>query len=191
LAPQVPTTEPAVLVANTTWEWTKSLSAFPPADNWSVSYYLTGKTSLSFAATPNVSDGTYSVSVPVVTTATVSPGVYRWVAYATLSGKKYVADSGQFTVQADPTLTGDQRTFAEKMLALFESEIAARVAGDGTANEGTTVDGFSVAKMSMRDLYRYRNQYKSEVIRQRRNGRLPGLATTFGNARSSTPWWNL
>src|SRR5512146_889492 len=168
MAPQVPVGEPKALQAGITWSWKRSESSdFPIADSWVYTYYLTGKTSLSFAATNGTND--FTVTVTAATTASVAAGNYKWQLRASLAGAVYLVDEGEFVVEADTAVSAasDQRTFAEKQLALVESEIAARLDGTGSGNEGYTIGTRQITKIPIKELHTLRAWYAAEVQRQR------------------------
>src|SRR5512146_1795306 len=99
MAPQVPVGEPSALQAGTTWSWKRSESSdFPVADSWVYTYYLTGKTSLSFTATNALATHDFTVAVTAATTASVGAGNYKWQLRASLSGAVYLVDEGEFVV---------------------------------------------------------------------------------------------
>lgn len=167
--------------AGTTWSWKRGEATdFPVSDLWVYTYYLTGKTSLSFAGTNSLTNKDVTVSVLASTTANVGAGTYQWQLRASLSGAVYVVDEGVFTVEADAAVTAssDQRTHAEKMLALIESEIQARIDGTGSAHDSYVIGTRQLNKMPLADLKAARVTYQAEIQRQRNGGRLPPLAAT-------------
>jgi len=185
VAPVIPTGEPSALRAGTTWTWKRGESSdFPVADLWVYTYYLTGKTSLSFAATNSLTTHDFTVSVSAVTTAAVAAGVYRFELRASLSGAVYTVDSGEFDVVADTAVSAasDQRTHAEKMLLLIETEIQARIDGTGSAHESYTIGTRQLNKIPLQgpnSLATLRTIYSAEVARQRNGGRLPSYTAHF------------
>jgi hypothetical protein len=167
-----------VLRAGTTWSWKRSECAeFPVADSWTYTYYLAGKTSLSFSASNGT--GEFTVSVAPTTTSAVAAGSYSWELRASLSGAVYTVSAGVFTIVADSNVgTSDSRSHAEIMLAAVEAEIAARVTGDGSAHESYGIGSSGagarqMTKLSMDALKAMRVSYAAEVQRQRNGGRLP------------------
>ena len=178
MAPTVPVGEPASLRAGTTWSWKRGEhSDFPVADLWVYTYYLTGKTSLSFAATNSLSTHDFSVTVAASTTDDVQAGTYKWELRAALAGAVYLVDSGSFDVVADANVSAsaDARTHAEKMLALIETEIQARIDGTGSAHESYTIGTRQLNKIPLsgpNSLMTLRAVYQAEVQRQRNGGRL-------------------
>lgn len=183
MPPTIPTTEPTVLAAGTTWEWTIALTDFPPAEGWTLTYYLTGETSLSFAATPRVTD--YAVSVAAATTASVKPGTYQWAARVSNGASTYNARSG--TVEVTPDLAvaanSDQRSHTAKMVPILEAEIEARITGTGAAHDSTSIGGISISRMSVAELRAMLSAAKATLARERHGGRLPPYAVTFSAPR--------
>lgn len=176
MAPTIPTGEPSALRAGTTWTWKRGESSdFPVADLWVYTYYLTGKTSLSFEGVNALTTHDFTVTVSAAASADVDAGNYAWELRASLSGAVYVVDSGVFDVTADLNVTAasDQRTVAEKNLALVEAEMAARITGDGSAHDSYVIGTRQLNKLTMAELRTMRAVYAAEVQRQRFGGRLP------------------
>jgi hypothetical protein len=171
------------LNAGDTWQWTLSPPDFSPGQGFTLSYQLTGKTAISFTPTPSVPLNNYSVAVPAATTATVGAGRYRWVLRATDgAGVITTVDSGHLVVNANPNVAAltDGRSHAEQMVALLESEIQARIKGDGSANLSYSIEGRSISKIPTTELYQLRGKYRSEVARQSNGGKAAPALITFG-----------
>lgn len=186
MAFSVPTTEPSSLVAGITWQWEKTVSDYPPSEGWTLTYYLTGKTSLSFAAEADPTDTVYSVSVPASETAAVEPGVYVWQARVSDgAGIIRLADAGRFDVTRDVASVAeneDARSHNEKMLARIEAEIEARLTGDGSGHDSYSIGGRSLSKYTMDGLHSLRSRYAFAVARDRNGGKVPPYAAVFNRA---------
>lgn len=183
---QIPDREPSTLIAGDTWRWTVSLPDFPAGQGYTATYQFTGKTSLGFTATPNVSDGTYSVSVPSSSTSVVGAGPYRWALRVTDDGSNVLtARSGHVLVLANPAVSSgaDASSHAEQMLALIEAELQARVTGSGASTISYSIEGRSITKMTLAELYSLRAKYKGEVSRQANGGRSAPIKIAFGSRR--------
>ena len=84
----------------------------------------------------------------------------------------YDADSGTLVVTPNLAVeaASDQRTHAEKMLAVIEAEIQARIDGTGSAHDAYGIAGRSIQKLKMTELEAMRAKYGAEVARQRNGG---------------------
>lgn len=192
MAPSIPTTPPTFLVAGTTWQWTQKLydaatgEEFSPSLGGTVKLHLNGKTSLEFSASDN-GDGTWLFSLA----PTASPGTddilvdgnYRWHILGTLSTVVYSLGFGTVEVIGFPDTTNasDNRTHAEKMLALVEAELEARVPGTGAGVESFGIGIRQFAGLKLADLERLRAKYAAEVAIQR-YGKLPDVEVHFVRA---------
>lgn len=177
---------PATLNAGDTWQWTVAPADFPPGQGYTLSYQLTGKTAISFVPAPNVPNGNYSVLVPAATTAVVGPGRYRWVLRVTdIAGVVTTINSGHLVINANTAVTAgaDGRSHAEQMVALIESELQARIKGDGSANLSYSIEGRSITKIPTTELYQLRSKYRGEVSRQTNGGRGVPVKLAFGRRR--------
>ena len=185
MAPSIPTTVPTALTAGADWKWTRTFADFDPADVSACSFYFSGPASFSIAATVGADD--FSVSVAASTTAEYTAGLYQWVARVTVSGVIYDAESGTLQLLPDPSVTGDQASFAAKMVANIEAELLARVTGDGSGHDSYSIAGGggsrSLTKLSVRDLQMMLAQYRAQVAMERNGGTLPPYAVEFHRAR--------
>lgn len=190
MAPTIPTSEPTTAVAGTTWKWTRDEATYPPSEGWALSYAFRGLSALDVPATGSTitDDGVsqFTVTVTDEKTAVIAAGTYQWVAYASLDGEKFVADSGVLVVTADASaaIAGALQSHAELMLARVESEIEARLTGNGSAHEsytiGTAAGGRQLSKVPMQELLAMRGVYAGMVWREQNPGRsLPTHAVRF------------
>jgi len=191
-APSIPTSPPAYLVAGTTWQWTSKLydqvsgDEFAPADAGTVVLHLNGKTSLQFSASDN-GDDTWLFSLsPTAAPGTddiLEDGTYRWHILGTLLSKVYTLGSGTVQVQGFPNTDNgaDNRTHAEKMLALVEAELEARVPGTGAGVHSFGIGQRQFEGLDMATLMSMRAKYTAEVAMQN-SGRMPDIEVHFVRA---------
>lgn len=192
MAPSIPTKAPEYLVAGTTWQWTQRLydvvtgDEFTTAEAGTVKLHLNGKTSLEFSATDN-GDGTWLFSLaPTANPGTddiLVDGKYRWHILGTLAGKVYSLGFGTVEVigYPDTANASDNRTHAEKMLALVEAELEARVPGTGAGVESFGIGIRQFAGLKVADLMKLRAQYAAEVATEK-YGRMPDVEAYFVRA---------
>ena len=182
--PQVLTSIPATLVPGTTWEWRQGLttasgSLVDPNDAWTITFYALGKYSFSFTATAQTATSDWLFSNDSTTTASILPGTYQYDIIGVLSSKSYILQSGAVTVlpKAAATAASDQRTHAEKSLALIEAALEGRWTSDVQAYQ---IHGRALTKIPVLELKKLRTQYRMEVWRERNPGKpFPGMQVTF------------
>lgn len=182
---QVPIGEPESLVAGDSWRWTRPIADFPPSEGWTATYYLTGAYSVAIPTTPRIPTQDFEVHYLPAASGLVLSGVYRWVLSVTNGTDSYSADSGEFTILANPNVgdSVDARDAAEKTLAVLKLEIAARLGtGTGGAHESYSIEGRSISKVSLNDLYSLKNKYAREVQRLRNGGKMPPIEIEFNVA---------
>lgn len=194
MAPTIPVGLPASLLAGATWTWTDTLrtrdggETISPADAWTITFYLVGHDSRSFTVTAQTDDFLFTYAA--ASTGTVEPGNYRWDILGVLGSTTYRLVPGSWNaasgdsvirVEASPVLaTGtDGRTHNEKMLALIESELEARITGVGSGHESYTIDNRAIGKIPAKDLHALRMKYQAAVTMERNSGRLPPYAVHF------------
>lgn len=180
---------PDSLVAGATWEWTQRLyvtitgEEFAPGGGASAKMHLNGRSSMEIAASDN-GDGTWLFSkAPADTDAILYNGNYRWTIFGTLSSKVYECGTGIVEVAGFPDTNdaSDNRTHAEKMLALIEAELQARVPGTGAAVDAFTIGTRQFQNVPLKDLEALRAKYAAEVAIQR-YGKLPDVEAYFVRA---------
>ena len=158
---------------------TMSGSIVDPNDAWTITFYALGKYSFSFNATAQVATSDWLFSYSSTTTADVLPGTYKYDILGVLSSKSYVLATGAVTVlpKAAATAASDQRTHAEKSLALIEAALEGRWTSDVQAYQ---IHGRALTKIPAEELKKLRTQYRWEVWRERNPGKpYPGMQVTF------------
>lgn len=182
MARTTPQTEPTILVVGDTWLWQKSLSTYPPAEGWTVSYSIRGASTLADAdVVVTVIGALYNVKVLPAKTALLTAGSYRWQSYATLAGDRYTVDTGVFTVVSNlSSATGSTaQAHAEKTLALIEAAIEGRIPADF---QHYTIGNRQIQKIPILELVRLRAIYQSKVYRMQNPGQLgPQVVAQMNN----------
>lgn len=158
MARVIPTTEPTVLVAGDTWDWTKSLADYP-ASTWTLSYVLINSTDkITIAAS---ADGdTHSVDVAAATTAAYDAGTYKWQSYVSDGTDRYLVGEGTITVKANynAATTYDARSHVKTTLDALDAMIEGKASVDQAA---MSIAGRSLSRYSPDELIRWWKHYKS------------------------------
>lgn len=175
----VPTSEPDLLIAGDLWTWTKLLTDYSAADNWTLSYALrvAGQSPKTITATG--SGTTHTVSVTAATTAAYPTGEVQWQSYVTNSGTsaRHTIATGRFTVQGNLASTSvyDPRSQIKRTLDAINATL------EGTADREETalvIDGMSLQLRSVADLILLRDKfaslYRNELNAERINNGLTG-----------------
>jgi hypothetical protein len=172
-APEVPAVFPPYLVAGATWQWDQRLydqasgDEFLPDDGGTVTMRLLGHHSLEFTATANTTDDVWEWRVASSTTddipVTKGNQKYTWEIQGSLAGVVYDLGRGSIFVYANPDITAgdDRRSHAQKMVALIEAELEARVLGTGTGHNSYQIHGRSMEKFTLTELRSLRAEYLS------------------------------
>jgi len=112
--------------------------------------------------------GYYLFQVSSATSASFDPGFYHWQLEITetASGNRIVVERGEFEAIADLDVNGaDPRSHADIMLDKIESLLEGRADKDVTSY---SINGRSIAKMSITDLLAWRDYYRKEVLKEQR-----------------------
>lgn len=123
MAAEVPTIEPATLVAGDTLKFTKTLEDYPASASWVLTYTLANAAQrYTFAATASGDD--HAVTVAATTTATYAPGNYDWRAQVSKAGEVFTVGAGVMTVQPSFATATDGRSSARRALDAIDAYMA-------------------------------------------------------------------
>lgn len=169
---EAPEGEPLKIVVGDYIQWKKTSLAqtYPPA-LYSATYVArvaAGNASeIQMPATER--DGYYLFVADSATSAAFTPGFYHWQLeiVQTSSGNRVVVERGEFEAIADLDNNGaDPRSHAEVMLTKIEGLLVGRADKDVSSY---SIQGRSIAKMSVVDLLQWRDYYRKEVAKERRD----------------------
>ena len=180
----VPTTEPAKIVAGDLLQWKRTdLGTDYANGSYTLSYKArlegtSAGSSVVLTLTASASGDDYLVSVAAGTTVNYSTGVYRWQAYITRNSDsaRLTIDSGTFEVLANRSInTSDPRSHVKVMLDKIESILEGRADGDVAAY---SINGRSLTKLDITDFLMWRDRYRADYLREvHRERALNGTAT--------------
>ena len=172
-ASNAPEREPLTVTVGDFIQWKRSdlVDDYPTATH-SATYVarITGGGSNEIQITGTESNpGYYLFTVTSAQSADFVPGYYHWQLEITqtASGNRIVVDTGTFTANPDLDVNNsDPRTHAEIMLNKIETILEGRADSDVSSY---SIQGRSLAKMSIADLLEWRNYYRREVKKEKRD----------------------
>jgi len=153
----IPTVVPAQLVAGDTASWRISLTDYPAADGWALSYSLVRRTGGVLILIATSADGNdHLVNVLASDTASYLPGDYDVQAYATKTTERYQVWSGQISILPNFAAAGegglDTRSNARKIFDQLEAAIlkisTAQASGASGGIVEWTVEGTHIKRSS-------------------------------------------
>ena len=161
--PEIPSTEPAIVRAGQTIQWTKSLSDYP-ATEYVLKYYLSGPALIDLSASAyNTTD--HLISVSAATSAGWGYGLYEWTAYAEKGSgptlEKYFLWSGKLLVK-----TAEGKSFARTMLDQIEAILEGRATSKTLDQVQKNLGSNSISKdpeLLMKARAQFRNEYQTEL----------------------------
>ena len=166
-----PTSEPTEFTAGSLVQWKRAdLAVDYPPTLYDLVYKarLRGGNNPEISATATNSNGDFLVTLTNAVTAAVVPGDYYWQAEIERKSDqaRILVAKGQWKVVPDLDQTGaDPRSHAEIMVDKIQSLLEGRADKDVTSY---SINGRSIAKMSVADLLSWRDYYKREVNLERR-----------------------
>lgn len=165
------TSEPTEIHSGGFVQWKRADLAqdYPPA-NYDLIYKarLRGGLNPEMSITATNDGGVFLVSLSNAVTAAAVPGDYFWQAEIERKSDnaRILVATGQWKVLPDLDQTGaDPRSHAEIMLDKIQSLLEGRADKDVTSY---SINGRSIAKMSVTDLLTWRDYYRKEVNLERR-----------------------
>ena len=169
---EAPEGEPLKIVVGDFVQWKKTALAttYPPATHSAtfVARIAAGAASeIQIVATERSSYYLF-VADSAATTSFVT-GQYHWQLeiVQTSTGNRVVVQSGDFEVIADLDIGGsDPRSHAEVMLHKIEGLLIGRADKDVSSY---SIQGRSISKMTISDLLQWRDYYRKEVSKQKRD----------------------
>lgn len=180
MSADIPTVEPAELVAGDTWKWKRSLSDYSAAAGWSLRYVFTSASAEQRFTFDSVADGAdHLVSRATTDTDDIIPGIYQWAAFVRNGSERYQVATGTLNVR--PNLEGarpfDVRTHPQKVLDAIEAVLENRATKD---QEEYEIAGRRLKRTPIKDLLVLRDTYKAELANADETAK---LAAGLGNAR--------
>lgn len=172
-AANAPEGEPEEVVVGDFIQWKRSdlVQDYPVATH-SATYVarITGGGANEIQITGTESDPTYYLfTVDSATSTDFAPGYYHYQLEITetSSGNRIVVDTGTFNVLGDLDVNNtDPRTHAEIMLDKIESVLQGRADSDVSSY---SIQGRSLSKMAIADLLEWRDYYRREVKKEKRD----------------------
>ena len=128
---QIPTTEPTVFTAETTWEWDKSFTDFPASDGWQLTYYFrnleAAASDLVAAWATEVTANGDGFEIRILFGSTgLPPGAYDLVGQITDGTKQHTPVNKRIRVLASADTLG-AKSHARIMLDAIETRQQSRV----------------------------------------------------------------
>jgi len=170
IVPEIPATEPLVVVAGDTVKWTKSLADFP-APTWVLTYELLHVGGDLGTITAAASGTDHAITVSAATSAawntTGAERLANWSSFATAAGERYRADYGSLRIAANPAVvtTLDGRSNARRILDAIQAVLEARASKDQMAY---SIAGRSLSLTPLPDLVELERFYKARVAAEDR-----------------------
>jgi hypothetical protein len=170
-----PQGEPTEITAGDLIIWRRDdLATTYPTDSYSLSYSFqsianatASGNNFDLTATEDAA-GYYAQLAGATTLALSNFGEYAWQAYIirTSDSARITVGQGRVTIRTDfDSLNQDPRSHAEIMLAKIESILEGRADSD-VANY--SINGRSLVKIAIEDLLRWRDYYRAEATRLKR-----------------------
>lgn len=152
--------EPNTITSGDAIAWRRSLTASVD----SAEYRLVGAGNFSIAAAIDGND--VVVNVNSATSAGYTAGHYKWFLVTITGTDRVIVDEGYLTVNPDPTALSelDTSTHASRVLAAIEQRIEGRILSD---HENYSIDGRSLMRIPIEQLYSLRRRYQWEVHQQK------------------------
>lgn len=162
MAADIPTVEPAQIIAGDTLKFKISLGDYPANEGWTLAYTLVNaSTRITFSAS---ADGTeHLVNVSAATTSGYAAGFYDWRAQVSKSGEVFTVRTGRFEVVSGFASATDARSHARTVLDNIEAVLENRATSKTLEYE---IAGRRMKYIPVAELLQLRDKYKAEVARE-------------------------
>jgi hypothetical protein len=170
-----PQGEPTEIIAGDLVIWRRDdLAVNYPTDSFSLSYSFqsikqSSESGNNFEITASKDAGGFYAEIDSATALALTDfGEYGWQAYITRDrdSARITVGQGRLTIKTDfDSLNQDPRTHAEVMVSKIESILEGRADSD-VANY--SINGRTLTKIAIEDLMKWRDYYRSEVTRLKR-----------------------
>lgn len=156
------TSEPTLIRAGESVTWVKNLADYSAA-TYTLKYYLTGPQAITLTAAPYLTTQ-HKVTVTAAVSVLWASGKYLWESYAEKGSgetlERYFVASGELSVVLG-TMAGPSHV--KTVLDAIEDLIEGRAVADV---DSYSIQGRSLSKMSVSELIKWRNVYKTEYARE-------------------------
>jgi hypothetical protein len=183
---------PDAFSSGSTVVYTRSFSDYPQTAGWTLTLLLAGVGYISIPAAANGAG--FTVTIFATQTATLPPGMYRWLERVAKSPEIYDVGAGVTSITPNLAVVGpgDMQTFEEKALVVVEAAI---LASAGSAMVSYQLHGRGMTTETRKDAIKFRDALVTRIQRQR-TGRIgQQLLTRFtgtARGRGTWPWpWSL
>lgn len=155
------------ITAGDTLDFLDTVAGYPAGTGWTLKYRLVPRFTTP-TQTPveltGADEGTdYRVQAGPAVTALWVPGVYTFARWLEKTGARLSLGTGEVEILADPAtaVAGyDQRTHPRKALEAIEAVLEGRASLD---QEEYTINGRSLKRTPVVELYKMRERYRAEV----------------------------
>ncbi len=175
---EIPTTEPHKLIAGDSWQWDKTLGAYPASDGWELSYKFRGETDYDAAwgdtVTSPVGEDGFEIRITPADTG-LPPGPYKLWGSVTDGTDVFTPIELKLNILANPVTAVGAKSFNQTQLDAIEARIASQVlTGE---QKSVQINGRSVEFLDPRDLEKWRGHYNTLVqLEKNPNARLSSAA---------------
>ena len=170
MSAEIPDKEVLKFYAGDTVKWTRDFADYP-ASTWTLSYSFrrNGGDGVAVDIESTADGDTHSITIPIATTETFIPGIYRGIGYVLNDGEteRWTVWQGDIEVLAniaDAADGFDGRTKAEKILDFIDRSFE-RVAAKQVVQ--SNIEGVSLQFRTYDDLIKARNYWATIVAQEK------------------------
>jgi hypothetical protein len=164
-----PMETPTEIVVGDYLLWRRNFPDYSPSTYIATYVAKIAATSNEIQVSSTASDGNFLFTVNSSTSSNFIAGEYYWQLEISDGTNRIVIERGMWTIIADLDVnSADPRSHAEIMIKKIESILQGRADQDVASY---SINGRSLTRMGVNDLIDWRDYYKAEVIKQKRDYR--------------------
>lgn len=167
---EVGTSTPTKIYVGEYISWTRLETDFDPADGWTAYFKLTNSSNTETIQATDNGDGKFLFTADSTVTGNWTAADYDYWISVVKGSERYIVERGTITVH--PNLGAgvvDARTHAKKMLDALEAMLEGTASKDQASMSVSTPGGsMSLSRLSVEEKIRWRDYYRREVAREKR-----------------------
>ena len=152
---------PSTLTVGDSWSFEVTISDYD-RPTWTATLYLLPTSGSNISVVSTGIGPSHTFLAAAATTATYSPGKYRWQVRVSDGTDKYTIDAGWITLENDPAASGarDLRSWARRTLEAIEATLEGRASSDQMSY---AIQGRALSRIPLTELTEWRDKLRKEV----------------------------
>lgn len=164
--------EPKQITAGLSYSWTKKLPLYKASAGWTLAYSIVSQNA-QYDVTVVANGDDFDVTILKADSAKFEAGLFKLIGYVDDGTDRFQVFCNDLVIVPDFTKPADFRSYAAQTLEAIEAMLGKSASKD---QQSFMVDGQSLARRTVDDLFKLRDRFQREVrIEKREADRLAGI----------------